>query len=397
MSHRTRKSVGLIGLGIIGSRVAENLRKKGFHVFVWNRTPRPVPNFVGAPSEVAELCDFIQIFVSDDEALFEICRQLVPALSSRHLVIAHATVSPYTMREAANMVERRGGRFIEAPFTGSKEAAEKGKLLFYVGGDQVAIQEARPILNANGEVMLIGEIGQATAIKIATNMITAASVQAAAEALALIYTAGLPLEKLAEAMRGNASYSKTLEMKLPKMTETNFDPHFSIKHMLKDVQIATRMASSAHLELTVTTAARDRLLEQMQHGRGDEDYSALARKYFADMRSAAPEEPAFELLHAAVEPEAAVTEPLSEPPPVDEASNFVSVVQEIVPQEPAPDAEVSAPTPEFTPFPAISEDRKSQSSDQTSGSEQKQDLLEDAEDHSVRRFFSRLLNRDRDY
>ena len=69
MSRRNIKNVGLIGLGIIGQRVAESLRRHGFHVFVWNRTPRPVPNFLGSPAAVAELCGFVQIFVADDEAL----------------------------------------------------------------------------------------------------------------------------------------------------------------------------------------------------------------------------------------------------------------------------------------------------------------------------------------
>ena len=301
MSRRTRKNVGVIGLGIIGSRVTANLRKKGFHVFVWNRTPRPVPNFVGAPGEIAEMCDFVQIFVSDDEALLEVCKQLAPTLAPRHVVIAHSTVAPQTMREAADIVERRGARFIEAPFTGSKKAAENGELIFYVGGDEVAIEEARPVLDASAkDIMTIGEIGQATAIKLATNMITAASVQAAAEALALVHTVGLPLEKLMEAMEGNASHSKTLAMKLPKMIATNFEPHFSVKHMLKDIQIASRIALSYHLDLVLTAATRDRLLEQMQHGFGDEDYSALARKYFAELSpietekaaSGLPEQPA---------------------------------------------------------------------------------------------------------
>ena len=393
MSHRTRKSVGVIGLGIIGSRVTDNLRKKGFHVFVWNRTPRPVPNFVGAPAEMAEMCDFMEIFVSDDDALLEVCRQLIPVLTPRHVVIAHSTVAPYTMREAANMVERRGARFVEAPFTGSKTAAEQGKLLFYVGGDEKVIQEARPIFDANGEIMIIGEIGQATAIKIATNMITAASVQAAAEALALIYTAGLPLEKLAEAMRGNASYSKTLEMKLPKMAETNFDPHFSIKHMLKDIQIATRMGLSSHLELTVTNATRDRLLEQMQHGRGDEDYSAVARKYFADMRPLAREEPALELLYEAPPAPLGSTNEVSPANPQEEGVNSVSVSQEGVSQ-PLPVVEIGAPVPEFTPFPALAEDRQSKSANRSSGTKGKSASSEDADEHPTRRFLRRLLNRE---
>jgi 3-hydroxyisobutyrate dehydrogenase-like beta-hydroxyacid dehydrogenase len=283
-SRLTRATVGVIGLGIIGSRVAENLRKKGFRVFVWNRTPRPVPNFVGAPGELAEICDFVQIFVSDDKALLKAVEELTPALAPRHVIIAHSTVAPASMQRAADIVECRGARFIEAPFTGSKSAAEKGELLYYVGGDEVALREARPVLEASSkEIMVIGvgAIGQATAVKIATNMVTVASVQAAAEALALIQSVGLPLEKFIEALRGNASYSATLTMKLPKMIEANFEPHFSLKHMLKDVEIASRLGSSYELELSVTTAARDRLLEQMQRGHQDEDYCALARKYLS--------------------------------------------------------------------------------------------------------------------
>src|SRR6202162_834210 len=141
--RRSRKNVGVIGLGIIGSRVTENLRRKGFQVFVWNRTPRPVPNFVGAPAEIAEMCDYIQIFVSDDDALLQVVQNLSPALAPRHIVMAHSTVAPHSMRAAADIVEGRGARFIEAPFTGSKLGAEKGELIYYVGGDEVALREAQ--------------------------------------------------------------------------------------------------------------------------------------------------------------------------------------------------------------------------------------------------------------
>jgi 3-hydroxyisobutyrate dehydrogenase-like beta-hydroxyacid dehydrogenase len=290
MSRRTQRNVGIIGLGIIGSRVREVLRRKGFHVFVWNRTPRPVPNFVGAPAELAEMCDYLQVFVSDDEALLEVAKQLSPGLAPRHIVLVHSTVSPHSISAAAEIVERRGARFVEAPFTGSKTAAEKGELVYYVAGDEAALREARPILEASSkEIMEMGAVGQATVVKIATNMVTAATVQAAAEALALVQTAGIPLEKFLKAMEGNASHSATLAMKLPKMIEGKFDPYFSIKHMLKDVQIASRLGLTQHLELGVTSAARDRLLEQMQRGHGDEDYSAIARKYFPDVPSTSQE------------------------------------------------------------------------------------------------------------
>src|SRR5438552_4204151 len=292
MFHPTHKNIGVIGLGIIGRGVTENLRRKGFPVFVWNRSPRFVPNFVGSVGELAGLCNYIQIFVSDDEALLHIVEQLSKKLSPRHLVLAHSTVAPDSMRSAAEIVERRGARFVEASVTGSKLAAEKGELVYYVGGTDEALREACPILEASSkEIIHIGAIGQASAIKIATNMITAASVQAAAEALALVQALGVPLEKFLEAMRANASHSTTLAMKLPKMLERDFEPHFSVKHMQKDMQIASQIALSHYLDLGVTAAARDQLLEQMQWGYGDDDYSSVVRKYLHEPAPTFYEEP----------------------------------------------------------------------------------------------------------
>src|ERR687894_602765 len=223
MSRRTQKNVGIIGLGIIGRRVADSLRRRGFHVFVWNRTPRPFPNFVGSPSELADLCDFIQIFVSDDTAVLQMVQQMKPALKAHHVVMVHSTIAPDTMREAAEIVQRRGAQLLDAPFTGSKGAAEKSEIVYYVAGDDAAYRRARPVLEASSkEIIEIGEIGQATTVKIATNMVTAATVQVAAEALALIHNSGLAPEKFAAALRGNASNSATLSMKLPKMIEGDF-------------------------------------------------------------------------------------------------------------------------------------------------------------------------------
>lgn len=359
MSRRTRKNIGIIGLGIIGSRVREALRNKGYHVFVWNRTPRPIPNFVGAPVELAEMCDYLQIFVSDDDALLYVIKQLSPGLSARNIVLAHSTVAPQTMASAAEVVARRGARFIEAPFTGSKEAAEKGELVYYVGGEEAAAKEVRPLLEASSkQIMHIGEgVGQATAIKLATNMVTAASIQSAAEALALVQAAGVPLDKFATAMQNNASNSTTLGMKLPKMIGRNFEPHFSVKHMLKDMQIVNRLGLSHHLELGVSSAARDRLLEQMQHGRGDEDYSVVIRKYFPD-KPVAPAENGLELFQTQAQQPAAPAPapaesngaeknelPMPHEQPVEQAAVFQeqavppSAVANPPPMEPAPPAE----------------------------------------------------------
>jgi 3-hydroxyisobutyrate dehydrogenase-like beta-hydroxyacid dehydrogenase len=293
---------------------------------------------VGAPAELTEMCDYIQIFVSDDDALLDVVRQMAPALAPRHIVIAHPTVAPHSMRSAADLVERRGARFVEAPFTGSKLGAEKGELVFYVAGDEVALKEARPILEASSkEIIEIGQIGQATVVKLATNIVTSASVQALAEALALVNQAGIPSEKFVAALQNNASYSKTLSMKLPKMIEGNFEPHFALKHMLKDMLIAGRLGLSHHLELAVTTAARDRLLEQEQRGYTEEDFSVIARKYFPEMQMPTVEQD---------------LELFEKPPPIEPAATISSMGE--VPAAVQPEVDLApppeAPTPEAQPI-----------------------------------------------
>src|SRR5436190_2126060 len=223
MASRTRKNIGVLGLGIIGQRVVSNLRERGFHVFVWNRTPRPVPNFVGSPAEVSELCDYVEIFVADDDALLAMMQRMTPNLTSSHIIMAHCTVSPDTMRAAAEMAERRGAQLLDCPFTGSKNAAEKGELVYYVGGDEAAIQRARPIVEASSkEIIEIGKVGDATTVKVATNMVTAASVQAATEALALIPESGLSAEKFAAAMKTSRTWPESTKRKPRKLRRPRY-------------------------------------------------------------------------------------------------------------------------------------------------------------------------------
>jgi NAD-binding of NADP-dependent 3-hydroxyisobutyrate dehydrogenase len=222
-------------------------------------------------------------------------------------------------------------------------------------------------------------------------------VQAAAEALALVQTAGVPLEKFVAAMQGNASNSKTLDFKLPKMTKGNFEPHFSVKHMLKDMQIASRLGLANHLELGVTSAARDRLLEQMQRGFGDEDYSVVARKYFPDIRPASREEADLELF----EPRATILAPVAgahvdvgenkqfsglvQPVPQSvESKNEVDISLLVAPPSDAPVADVPAEQPTEQVKPAIAPTHHTAEFEQ-------EPLREEAE--SPQGFFERLLRR----
>ena len=277
---KTRGKVGVIGLGIIGTRVAANLRSAGHQVYVWSRTPRAAPNFLGSVVEVADLCDAIQLFVSDDAALAEITRTVAAALRPRHVVLCHATVSPGAAREAAKVVEGQGARYLDAPFTGSKTAAQNRQLVYYVGGDKPALEEVRPVLEATSKSVLhVGAVGDAALLKIATNMVTASTVQTLAEALALVRAAGIEPSRLVEALENNASRSGTSDLKLPAMIAANTEPNFSLKHMLKDVRFAQSLADQYELSLPVTDTTAEVLGMGVHNGWEEEDFSVVAQLY----------------------------------------------------------------------------------------------------------------------
>ena len=287
---RKRKNIGVIGLGIIGSRAAAGLRAAGFNVFVWNRSPRAAPNFLGSPAAVAEMCDTIQVFVADGQALFDVIEAIGDKLTSAHLLICSATIGVEATRQAAKMVQARGASFLDAPFTGSKGAAEQRQLVYYIGGDESAFLRAKPVLEANAKAIVqIGEIGHAAVVKVVTNMIAAVSIQTLAEALALAKKAGVDPEMFAAALEQNACRSGTMDLKLPKMLSGDFEPHFSLKHMFKDVQLGIGMANTLGIEIPATTVTAGVMYGALNQGWGDLDFASIYKAYAAQSRSSAGE------------------------------------------------------------------------------------------------------------
>ncbi len=328
---KTRSKIGVIGLGIIGTRVAANLRSAGHQVYVWSRTPRAAPNFLGSVVEVADLCDVIELFISDDLALQEVIRTVAAALRPRHVVLCHATVSPLATRHAAGIVESQGARYLDAPFTGSKMAAQNRQLVYYIGGAKPALEEVRPVLEATSKAILhVGGIGDASVLKIATNMMTATIVQTLAEALALVRAAGIDGSKLVEALENNSSRSGTSDLKLPAMIAGNSEPNFSLKHMLKDVRFAQELADKYQLSLPVTDTAAEVLAIGMQNDWGDKDFSVVSQLYPAPEAATSPPTPA---------PDAPVDVPPAQAAPVDvpAAVSVKPVAEEVKTPAPIPE------------------------------------------------------------
>ncbi len=283
MFSENQNKVGVIGLGIIGKRVAKNLREADCHTYLWNRSPKTEPNFLGSPAEVADVADVIQIFIRNGQDLVEVVEKMKEHITSRHVIINHATVDPESTKTAANIVADAHGAFLDAPFTGSKMAAEKGALVYYVGGDPAVLDRVRPLLEISAkEILYLGDIGDATILKIITNMVTASTVEVLAEALALTRAQGIDPDKLAQALEHNACGSTLTAMKLPTLIAADYDAHFSLDNMFKDTQFALDLAKEQGLDLPALSTTANVLFNGIQNGDGDEDFSVIGKRFNPD-------------------------------------------------------------------------------------------------------------------
>ena len=270
---------GVLGLGIIGSRVAARVQAAGFALAVWNRTRREfegLPGLATDPASVAREADILQIFVADDEALHETIRGLLPALGPNHVVISNATVAPDTVRALAAEVAATGAGFLDAPFTGSRDAAAQGQITYYIGGDTDILERARPVLAASAKAILpMGAVGQASAVKLATNIMAAAAAVSLAEAIHLLRANGVDPKVLVQALENNAARSGVVDLKLPCMLDNDYAPRFSVRNMRKDLRLARQTGGEGGLALTETML---RLYEAAcQAGFGEEDFAAVAK------------------------------------------------------------------------------------------------------------------------
>ena len=280
MFTKKRMSVGVIGLGIIGSRVAGHLRAAGFDVPVWNRTPKSEPGFLGSPAEVAQASDIIQLFVADPQAVFEVLDAMAGALTPQHVIVCSSTIGQAATLKAARRVRAMGARFLDAPFTGTKGAAEKRQLVYFIGGDEETFLAAKPALEATSKAIVrIGEIGQAALVKVLTNVISAATIEVLAETLAVLRKEGIPPEIMGKALENHGIRSPMIDLKMPKLLSGDYEPHFSLKHMLKDVQFGLDLGAELHLDLPVTQATAEAMREGMTKGWADLDFSCVMKRY----------------------------------------------------------------------------------------------------------------------
>lgn len=269
----------VLGLGIIGEIWARHLIADGVEVKTWNRTPKEsFPGFHTCARQTVDGADYIIIVVADPPAVQSVLDAIVPVLKPWQTIIQSSTISAKWTKRFAEQVHDVGASFLEAPFTGSKPAAEARKTVFYLGGDNDLIERCRPFLQKLSSVIMpIGPIGSASALKLSMNLQIAAIAQALSESITLARKAGISDETYFEALHINASRSGISDLKEPYVKKHDYQPLFSVKHMGKDLRLANESAEELGLDLPQTRHLIEQYEAGLAQGWGNDDFIGLIR------------------------------------------------------------------------------------------------------------------------
>jgi 3-hydroxyisobutyrate dehydrogenase-like beta-hydroxyacid dehydrogenase len=283
-----KPNVGLIGLGLMGAPMGLNLLKAGFPLTVWNRTAsRAEPlakqgaKVASTPKEVAAQADVLITIVSDPAALEGVLWGAGGALDGLRrgaIYIDSSTVTPDLARRAAAECSSRGVDFLDAPVTGGTWGAEKGELVFMIGGNADVLKRAQPVLDAVGKkFFLLGPNGAGQTVKLGMNLILAMQVDALAESLALVTASGVEGQKLVEVLQSSMGRTALLDIKAPLMLKKEYAPSFPLRLMHKDLRLALQLAREQGVTLPAASAAFDTYTAVKNSSADDPDYAAVAR------------------------------------------------------------------------------------------------------------------------
>ncbi len=280
--------IGFVGLGTMGGYMAANLRKAGFEVTVWNRTPGKAAALIAAgareaasPADVARASDIVCTCVSDTpdvEAVLFGADGVAEGLAAGGLVIDYSTISPSATAEFAARLKAQGIGFVDAPVSGGSEGARLGTLTIMAGGDEADLERARPVLEGTGKTIThFGPAGSGQAVKAVNQVVIAGVYLAVAEGMVLSMKAGLDPQAVVAALGGGVAGSWILANRSAKMVNNDYPLGFRTRLHLKDLGIALELAQSLGVVLPVSALAAQLESGLVARGYGDEDMSNLAR------------------------------------------------------------------------------------------------------------------------
>jgi len=279
--------IGFLGLGTIGEPIANNLRKAGHDLTVWNRTAAKASHIVSkggklarTPRECASGADLVFTCLLDEKALDAVLEGpdgVLAGLGRGDTLVDLSTAGTRTARSVASRAADRGVAFVCAPVLGSKLAAQQAQLVVLAGGPAEAREKVRPALHAvSARVIDVDDAVQAALMKLCVNTVGGAMVAAFGEALALGASGGLPLWKLVEVIQASPFHSPLFLVKGELVEKGDYAPRFSVALAEKDERLAQEAAADQGARLPIGEAVRRLLADAAESGRGAQDVAAVA-------------------------------------------------------------------------------------------------------------------------
>ncbi|WP_410658945.1 NAD(P)-dependent oxidoreductase [Amycolatopsis sp. lyj-112] len=280
--------VGFAGLGSMGTPMAVNLARAGIPLLVWNRTPgrTSAPVAAGAEAvpgaaELFERCDVVILMLADAAAVDAVLDRGRPGFAGRvtgRTIVHMGTTAPGHSRGLEAEILAAGGKYVEAPVSGSRIPAEAGELVAMLAGSPDPVDEVRALLAPLcREVVDCGPVPHGLLMKLAVNVQLTAVVTGLAETVHFARAHGLDLGQLSDVLGAGQLASPVLRVKAPKLVAEDFAPQASIANVLANVELIARTATEAGLTLPLLAAAQALYAETARLGLGDADMVAVVR------------------------------------------------------------------------------------------------------------------------
>jgi 3-hydroxyisobutyrate dehydrogenase-like beta-hydroxyacid dehydrogenase len=278
-----RLTVGLIGLGNMGTAFAERLLDGGYDLLVYNRTAAKAEPLAAhgaavadTAEELAESVDVVLTSLPNDEAFESVAEEAVGAMRPNGVLVDMSTVSPGASARVAGLADEASVAYLRAPVSGNPTVVRAGNLSFIVSGPREALDRVEPVLKTIGPtVHYVGEGEQARIVKLALNLMIAGLAQLMSEALVLAEASDVSRKDLLETMGSSAVGAPFVKYKTEPLLHDDFSATFTTALMEKDVDLILDAAKQAGLQLPVAQEMKSLLRATAEAGYADDDFMAL--------------------------------------------------------------------------------------------------------------------------
>lgn len=265
--------VGFIGLGTMGRNAALNVRRAGFDMVVYDIRKEAADPLVekGASrglsaADVLDQCDVVITMVFGPKEVEQVLRAGQGFLSTScegKYWVDLTTSSPRLMRELASEFRAKGGYPVDAPVTGSVDAAIRGDMPMFVGGSDHDVEAVRPVIEAMGQIRRVGSYGNGYVAKLVNNQLWKIHAAAIGEAMVTAKLAGLEPDVWWEVMKGGAADSFVMQHDVPSIFAGHYDPSFPLALCLKDLGLIEELMTETGTRNELTRATHDRFKEAL--------------------------------------------------------------------------------------------------------------------------------------